>query len=213
MVKMNTLVEINKYYNFPTDKGSGQGVPNTGHCYLNEYDKIFERFRNESVNLLEIGLAVGGSLLLWKKYFKYAKNIVGIDIDTSRVGVYEYFPDETLSKLGINKTISPYNVFDWNKDIKIVQTDIKLYKDSMLDDIKFDIIIDDGSHAHHDQKFVIENFISRLNKNGILVIEDIQPHSHELVYEFAKTIPNSYVLDLRHIQGQYDDILYIVNNL
>jgi SAM-dependent methyltransferase len=206
---MNTLVEINKYYNFPTDKGSGQGIPNTGHCYLKYYDDILSKYKDKNINFLEIGLAVGGSILLWNKYFSNANNIIGIDIDTSRVGQYQYFPPETLDKLNINVNVPPYSVFEWINNIKIIQKDIK-ESVSLFNDIKFDIIIDDGSHAPHDQEFVINNFVDKLTDDGILIIEDIQPHSYDLIEKYKSILPNSYVLDLRYVQNQYDDILYII---
>ncbi len=44
-------------------------------------------------------------------------------------------------------------------------------------DLKFDIIIDDGSHADSDQWKSLGNFFPYLKEGGIYVIEDINPGS------------------------------------
>ena len=49
--------------------------------YLDYYDTVFFSRKNESINLLEIGVQNGGSLETWAEYFKNAKNIIGCDID------------------------------------------------------------------------------------------------------------------------------------
>jgi hypothetical protein len=46
--------------------------------YLDRYDPIFEHLVDREVNLLEIGVHKGGSLLLWRDYFQRG-TIVGID--------------------------------------------------------------------------------------------------------------------------------------
>ena len=48
--------------------------------YLTNYDKYFHHLRDREVNLLELGVFKGGSLLLWEKYFEKG-NIVGVDIN------------------------------------------------------------------------------------------------------------------------------------
>lgn len=56
---------------YDTDKGEG---------YLRVYERFFYPLKNAKVNLLEVGVYKGGSLLLWRDYFPNG-NIVGIDIN------------------------------------------------------------------------------------------------------------------------------------
>ena len=44
-------------------------------------DRYFSRFRNRDIALLEIGVAGGGSLEIWRRYFGPKARIIGIDIN------------------------------------------------------------------------------------------------------------------------------------
>ena len=51
-----------------------------GHCYGWAYDHIFKPFdRNGKLDIMEVGIEYGGSLLAWKEFFPNA-NVSGIDI-------------------------------------------------------------------------------------------------------------------------------------
>ena len=47
--------------------------------YFPIYEKLFERYRNEEITFVEIGVLDGGSLEIWKKYFGKKSRIIGID--------------------------------------------------------------------------------------------------------------------------------------
>jgi len=49
--------------------------------YLDEWDRFFKPYRDQSINLLEIGIQNGGSLEIWSRYFPKAGKLVGCDID------------------------------------------------------------------------------------------------------------------------------------
>ena len=49
--------------------------------YLDEWDSIYGPYRNQPIQILEIGIQNGGSLEIWAKYFQKAKKIIGCDID------------------------------------------------------------------------------------------------------------------------------------
>ena len=52
-----------------------------GHCYGLAYDNIFKSFdRNSKLDIIEIGIEFGGSLIAWKEFFPNA-NVTGIDIE------------------------------------------------------------------------------------------------------------------------------------
>lgn len=178
-----------EYYNF-TDKHRGEynriNGRRSGHFYGFGYDEIFSNFRKEdNLNILEIGVENGYSLEAWKKFFPNSK-VYGVDIVDNR------------------KII--------NDKIFFILSDIKKI-DNEFENIFFDIIIDDGSHILSDVLFVVNNYIKKLKKNGILIIEDAQEPT-SWVNSINKIIENKYSLktiDTRMI-GERDDFLIIIKN-
>ena len=45
------------------------------------YDDLLKKFKNRDVTLVEIGVASGGSLFMWKNYFGNKARIIGIDFN------------------------------------------------------------------------------------------------------------------------------------
>jgi hypothetical protein len=127
------------------------------HFYTPHYITHFHKFKNNKINLLEIGVggydnphSGGNSLRMWKRYFSKG-NIFSIDI--------------------YDKTF-------------LEEKRIKIFKGSQIDKLflsevvkqisELDIIIDDGSHINN---HVIETFnilFPFLKEGGIYVIEDTQ---------------------------------------
>lgn len=68
----DTLVKLFEEKKYSTSK-------NTTHSYLPIYDKLFSRFKDKEINMLEVGVADGGSIELWNDYFTKA-TIFGFDI-------------------------------------------------------------------------------------------------------------------------------------
>ena len=65
---------------------NGDGVVHKWGHYMPIYSKLFEPFRKRSrsgraIRFLEIGVAKGGSLDMWRQYFGNEAVIFGIDID------------------------------------------------------------------------------------------------------------------------------------
>jgi SAM-dependent methyltransferase len=174
---------------YKTDKNYGTIDPVLGHCYGDSYGKIFQRFsKDDNLSLLEVGIQKGGSLVAWKEFFKNS-NVYGIDI--------------------FNEVIEEYK----RNDVQYIFSDVK---DNLvlkkIKNIKFDIIIDDGSHYLDDVLFVVSNFLSLLNDNGILIVEDCQ-NPEFWVIEILNILPKEFDLsihDLRSINGHYDDFLIII---
>ena len=185
-VKVNslTLTEIQNTYNFHTDKLRL-------HSYLDTYENLFSKFKNKDINLLEIGIGNGGSLKLWQEYFTKKSNIYCIDISF----------DEVTHKDLVSQ-----------ENVTIIWKDIDSCIPSILSPIMFDIIIDDGSHYLSHQIKTWELFKDRLNPGGILVIEDIAPEAYDYFFKLAEKVPNSKLIDLRHIKNRYDDVLFVYEN-
>ncbi len=118
-----------------TDKG-------TKHTFLPLYNQLFAAKRMKPVTLLEIGVAGGGSLAMWNRFFSDNSTIYGID--------------KNKPKIDLDNVIIG-NAYDK-----------KIFKQLPK---KFDIIIDDGSHILKDILFVVKNYVSLLNKDGILIID------------------------------------------
>tara|TARA_R100000081_G_C4757271_1_gene137825 strand:- start:44 stop:703 length:660 start_codon:yes stop_codon:yes gene_type:complete len=119
--------------------------------YGDIYDKHFAKFRDQPINILEIGVLRGGSMRIWEKYFPKA-NIFGIDIDEECL---QYQSDRTKIFIGDQSDVS----FLRNVKAKIP---------------RIDILIDDGSHRAKDQKITFDEMYYHVSKPGIYLIEDIE---------------------------------------
>jgi hypothetical protein len=112
------------------------------------YEIIFtESLRDSTLNLLEIGIKDGLSLLLWKDYFLNA-TITGIDIK------------ECLSL---------------NKEERIIQLIEDAYTINTVKTLpsNFDIIIDDGPHTLESMIFFLTHYPNLCRKGGLVILEDI----------------------------------------
>ena len=194
---MGPLIEIYRNLNLGeyTDK-------DTTHCYISYlYENEFARFQNLNISLLEIGISNGGSLKLWREYFKFAKLIQGIDNRP------EFLEDQFSNLPGVKYLF--HDAYD--ESIK-----------NKLDN--FDIIIDDGSHVIDFQLKAIDIYYPLLNKNGIYVIEDIEGTMKngrdKMDYFFMKMLFFKKIqklnftsfewLDLRHVKNRPDDTLLVI---
>ena len=121
--------------------------------YLTEYDRLFSRYRDSQIRLLEIGIQNGGSLEIWSKYFPQAQHIVGCDIN------------QDCAKLVYNDSRIAVVVGDANSD----ESERAITSISP----QFDLIIDDGSHMSGDIIRSFVRYFPRLVDGGIFVAEDL----------------------------------------
>lgn len=49
--------------------------------YFDTYDDLFSRYRNKEITFVEIGVAAGGSLFMWRDFFGPKARIIGIDFN------------------------------------------------------------------------------------------------------------------------------------
>ena len=155
-----TLKDLYEKNRYSTDKEST-------HHYLDTYDRLFAPFKNKKINLLEVGIATGGSLKLWDDYFSKA-NIVGIDV--------------------INEV-----KYEYSKKVKLCFEDIH---EIDFEDNCTDIAIDDGSHLIDDQIYFIKTLFWSLRKGGLLIIEDIYNIDQDKHFFDELNIPYE-IVDLR----------------
>jgi hypothetical protein len=201
IIPMNYMLKlIDLIDNTKTDK-------NTSHSYLETYERVFNAKKYNYNNILEIGIGEpkqnkenGGSIKLWYDYFPNS-NIYGLDI---------------ISETEVNDEIK-------NKERVHLLTGIDAYNNEFIEsefikkkNIKFDILIDDGPHTKESMIQFIVAYLPLLNKNGILIIEDIP--DIDWAHSFVGLVPeylqkNIEIVDLRNIKGRWDDIMFIVKNI
>ncbi len=139
--------------NCPTDKGT---TFRSCHGYTEFYEPFISKFKESSkpINILEIGIATGESLTMWKDYFNDNCRIFGLDID---------------DKTHLNEKNISCSILDQGNT-----GHLKQYQNYFIDNnVVFDIILDDGSHHMRDQILTFIHFIDSLSEDGIYFIEDL----------------------------------------
>ncbi len=156
-----------------TDKGT---VCGDAHGYTLIYELLFDPIRDQALNLLEVGLSIGGpehdrpasrtvadapSIRMWNRYFPNAK-LFGVDIsdfsafETDRFKFYE-------------------------ADCGDVASLDRLVDELTGSGVTLDIIIDDASHASFHQQMTMLKLFPLLKEGGFYVVEDLnwQPKRYE----------------------------------
>jgi hypothetical protein len=151
---METIIEILKSIDYIDRKTFDSSYntytdKETSHNYISLfYEEKFKNFRDKKLKFLEIRTCGGSSSLLWKKAFSKSK-IHTVD-----------FTDYCIDEYRDNDII--YHVKD-------------AYDESFIKTLgNFDIMIDDGSHTLDSQLVFIDKYYPKLNKGGIMIIEDIE---------------------------------------
>lgn len=216
---MKKLVEIQEKLKFNTDKHRMPGKHSRAHTYLPEYDRLFEKFKYEPINILEIGVLDGSSLNLWAEYFPNAK-IYGVDV-FKRIS-FEAVKNNT-SKYD---NISLHKVDSVNKEEKHGTKNGRKNLFEILGKEKFHIIIDDGDHKPTSQLKTFNNFIDELHPDGLYIIEDIWDWDKNSKGKKAKSqntlqtgleylqenIPELEIIDMNNKFGIYrDNVLGVYN--
>src|SRR3989304_4723052 len=125
---MSTIDRLTQIANkIGTDKGTEH---HEAHGYTEVYDSLFYLWRENSLQMLEIGVLdprfPGASVKMWKEYFPYIK-YVGFDINV-----------EAKKLENIDDFIN-IHIGDASNAEDLILCGNSYYKD-------FDVIIDDGSH-------------------------------------------------------------------
>jgi hypothetical protein len=188
---METKSELTEIFNTcGGDKGSyfthTGAIENLAHNYTYVYEKYMSDFRDQDINLLEIGLWCphfpGASIKAWNQYFTNI-NYYGIDI------------------------VDCTHMSDKKINISIVdQRNVTQIQDYLNDKPKFKFIIDDGCHEEDAIIISLGNFFPKLENGGIYFIEDLHVVDKKNLYELKNKKFNSNYLS----QEQND---YINNNI
>lgn len=121
--------------------------------YLQHYDRLLARLKDQPLRILEIGVQAGGSLEVWAQYFKSATLIIGCDIDHD-CGALRF--DDPRIKVLIGDINNPETLQSLT---------------ALTDAV--DVVIDDGSHHSSE---IIRSFVQifpRLTEGGTYLIEDL----------------------------------------
>ena len=168
---------------------------NTSHSYLDFYEQLFSPRRNDTIDILQIGINAGGAVKLWADYFPNAN-----------LNIFDPFPRHYFSGY-------PFDLARTN-----TQADINPYDpwviQSQCDNKQFDFIIDDCSPRSLEvMKLVVAEYSKYLRTGGMLIIEDIQDINWETELRDATPVelqPYTQLVDRRNVKGRYDDILFVI---
>lgn len=147
---MGRLTEIaNKYQ---TDKGT---VFAEAHGFTEFYEPFWDKYiGKEDLTILEIGVYTGDSLKTINEFFGGKCEIHGLDINFEKCCDFE----EDNIFLHICNQGSETSIKKFLKEVN---------------EKKFDIIIDDGSHNFSDQMTSLYYFKDYVKDDGIYIIEDL----------------------------------------
>jgi len=164
----NPLSELCDYYG--SDKGEIDSNKKNyhwpSHTYTDFYDMIFSQSRKNIKNILECGIGSdnkefdfymgeeakpGASLRVWNSYFPNAQ-VYGVDIDERSL-----FEEDRIKTYQVDQTSK-----------KSIESFL-----GQVQEVNFDIIIDDGLHHFSAGICFFENMIHRLGDNGVYFIEDV----------------------------------------
>ena len=197
MQESRQLIEILERHNINGFDQPGGTDKASEHSYTDVYEHLMAPYKDsESVNLLEIGVQLGGSSLLWQEFLPNA-NLYLADIHDSR-------HPSIVEKLDRNR--ARFYLLDAYSDA----SRNFLFRECPEG---FDIIIDDGPHTLESQILCIKNFLPMLRPGGFMIIEDLQ--AVDWIEHLNKYVPLEYresveVFDLRGMKGRYDDLLFVI---
>jgi hypothetical protein len=168
----------------------------TVHTYIDAYEVLLKPYREKALNILEIGLFSGQSLRMWEQYF--SGKSIGIDCsETPCGGLQDLRPM-------INEGTHNIIIMDGTSKVDI---------EKHFKGVKFDVIIDDGSHNLEHQLESYKHLKSHLAKGGIYIIEDIQDlDANKSVFLQLDSKKNIEILDRRAIKNRYDDVLIVITD-
>jgi cephalosporin hydroxylase len=128
---------------------TGRGTLKWRH-YFEVYHRHFAKFRERSPVVVEIGVAMGGSLAMWHHYFGPGTRVVGIDVDPA---CRQFAAPDT--KIMIGDQGDP------------------AFLASVRDEVpRIDILIDDGGHTMVQQIATFELLYPHVHAEGVYVCED-----------------------------------------
>ena len=151
----------------------------TKHRYYELYQQDFDKFKNDKINILEIGTFKGESTNAWLEYFSQAKIYT---IDT-----FERVQAKDLPCLEDNRV-------QW---AQLDSTSAHCNNHFKNQGLKFDIIIDDGLHTPEGQRLTFERLFEFLKPTGSYYIEDVWmlDRNSNMSHWWVKKHPNDFTIE------------------
>jgi len=139
------------------------------HPYTAVYTLFFSRFRCQPIRFVEIGIAGGASMLLWRTYFTHKDtHIFGFDRDKN-------FLQNTLNFGLPGISVGEMDVYE----------EESIRKGLEATGGELDVLLDDSSHGLVDQVRIIKQGLPFIKSGGLIVIEDIFRDTPDEKYEEA----------------------------
>lgn len=146
--------------------------------YLPIYDAVLTPFVGRPCTLLEIGVAGGGSLQLWREFLGPQCRILGVDIEPGAL---------SLAGPGV--------------DIMIGDQGDPAFLDDVAQRVgAIDIVVDDGSHQVAHQILAFELLFPRMKPGGVYICEDLHT-SYWTVYGGGVGRPGTFI---EYLKGLLD---------
>ena len=118
--------------------------------YFNVYEEVLKKYRYKKIKFVEVGIGGGGSLFMWKSFFKKKAEIIGIDLNPEA---------KRLEKYGFKIAIGD-------------QGDPNFWKKFYKKYGKIDVLLDDGGHKNIQQVTTLMESINFIKPSGTIIIED-----------------------------------------
>jgi len=169
----------------------------TLHSYGPVYEKLLSPLKDKKATILEVGVQLGGSLLLW----------------------HDFLPQSVVIGVDNKNTIDP-SIMPRMDPLRCAVLFMDAYANDTVSKVQqlaingIDFAIDDGPHSLESQKRFLELYLPLLNEGGIAVIEDIQDYGW--FEELIPLVSDQYVyeiVDLRGVKGRYDDLMLVVKKI
>jgi hypothetical protein len=144
------------------------------HHYFPIYEKHFNPFRGKPLKFLEIGVAKGGSLEIWRDYFGPEATIFGIDI----LPECKQF-DGVAGQVRIGS-----------------QADENFLAEVVAEMGGIDIVLDDGSHDSRHIRKTFKTLIPKLSNGGVYMIEDLHA-AYWSSFSGGYRKPSSFIEDVK----------------
>lgn len=119
--------------------------------YIEVYETFLEKYRGKEFTFLEIGVAHGGSLQIWRKYFGEKATLIGVDVNPE---CKKFEDNET--KIHIGSQEDPQFLESLKKAIP-----------------KVEVLLDDGGHTMKQQITTFKHLFSHVKEDGLYICEDL----------------------------------------
>ncbi|MBZ1350148.1 class I SAM-dependent methyltransferase [Alcaligenaceae bacterium LF4-65] len=118
--------------------------------YFQVYSDLFEKYRNQDITFVEVGVLNGGSLFMWREFFGPRARIIGVELNPA-------------AKKWENDGFEIYIGS---------QSDPEFWSSFFNDVGSVDLILDDGGHTYEQQIITAHQCIPYIKDGGLLVVED-----------------------------------------